>query len=368
MHVTYDSLIRCLIGGRRDFLNDLGYCIYVSTFDKQKDFLKGLKHKSCYIFTSLHIGEERNEQYKVQVEQMMVWLNRQGFKVIADVSKRTLAFFGEKDMISLARRLGISILRLDYGFSDEETLRLANYFPIAFNASTTSMDLVRQIKGISPHVFAIHNYYPRAYTGLSRRQFEKMNEQLEKEGIEVMAFIPNERKSRGPIYEGLPTLEHERHYPSAVSYLEMKLGLGMKYILLSDLGLEPLDEQLITDYEETKVMSIPCKIEEKFEYLYNQIFTIRIDSSEYAYRLVESREFATAGSIVVPFNCIERSIGCITCDNLQYGRYSGEIQIIRKQLPQDDRVNVIGEIDEQYLDLTKFIKNGCQIKFIKGEG
>lgn len=354
--------------GRGDSMQYLGYCIYVSTFEQQKVFLEGLRHKACYIFTSLHIEEERNEHYRMQAEKMLAWLNKQGFKVIADVSKRTLTFFEEQDMVSLAKRLGISILRLDYGFSDAETLVLAKHFPIAFNASTTSIELVRQIKGISPHIFAIHNYYPRAYTGLSRRQFERMNEQLEKEGMEVMAFIPNERKSRGPIYEGLPTLEHERHYDTAVSYFEMKLDIGMAYILLSDLGLEPLDEQLIRGYEESGIIGIPCKANKGFEYLYNQKFTIRIDSPECAYRLAESRVFATAGSIVPPYNCIERGIGCITCDNLQYGRYSGEIQIIREQLPQDDRVNVIGQIDKRYLDLTKFIKNGCKIQFIRGEG
>lgn len=346
----------------------LGYSVYVSTFSHQKVFFRALEDRDFYVFTSLHIVEERNEHYKQQAEDMLRWLKCKGFKVIADISKRTLAFFGERDVVKLAKRLGITVLRIDYGFSEEEMIGLAKDFPIAFNASTMPLPLVRKLKQVSPQIFAIHNYYPRAYTGLSTRQFQQINGELEKEGIEVVAFIPNSHKSRGPIYEGLPTLEHERYETSAVNYFEMKLDLKVAHIVLADLGLEVLDEKIIQEYETNKVVSIPCIIDKKFEYLYNQVFTIRIDSPDCAYRLQESREFATAGSIVEPFNCQDRDIGCITCDNLNYGRYSGEIQIIRECLPRDGRVNVIGKIDKDYLGLTKFIQNGCQIQFIKGEG
>ena len=275
-------------------MEHLGYSVYVSTFSHQKVFLRALEDRDFYVFTSLHIVEEQNEHYKQQAEDMLKWLKCKGFKVIADISKRTLAFFGERDVVKLAKRLGITVLRIDCGFSEEEMIGLAKDFPIAFNASTMPLPLVRKLKQVSPQIFAIHNYYPRAYTGLSIRQFQQINGELEKEGIEVVAFIPNSHKSRGPIYEGLPTLEHERYETSAVNYFEMKLDLKVAHIVLADLGLEVLDEKIIKEYDTNKVVSIPCIIDKKFEYLYNQVFTIRIDSPDCAYRLQESREFATA--------------------------------------------------------------------------
>ena len=44
--------------------------------------------------------------------------------------------------------------------------------------------------------------------------------------------------------------------------------------------------------------------------------------------------------------CLPRDRGVITMDNREYGRYSGEIQLIRASLPADPRVNVIGRLPE----------------------
>ncbi len=38
-------------------------------------------------------------------------------------------------------------------------------------------------------------------------------------------------------------------------------------------------------------------------------------------------------------------------DNKEYGRYCGEIMIIRRDLCADERVNVIGRVDEKGLEL-----------------
>lgn len=69
--------------------------------------------------------------------------------------------------------------------------------------------------------------------------------------------------------------------------------------------------------------------------------------------------------MIESFNCLERIVGSITCDNKHYGRYSGEIQIIRESLPKDYRVNVLGRIVPEYIKLVQVIENGQKIKFIK---
>jgi hypothetical protein len=46
-----------------------------------------------------------------------------------------------------------------------------------------------------------------------------------------------------------------------------------------------------------------------------------------------------------------RTRGSITMDNKEYGRYCGEIMIIRRDLCADERVNVIGRVDEKGLEL-----------------
>lgn len=346
-------------------MKHLGYSVYISTFPEQKAFLETLKNKEVYIFTSLHIAEEANEDYVQQATSMLEWLNGQGFKVIGDISKRTLELFHESDITRLAKNLGLHMIRIDYGFDDEEMIALAKKFGVVFNASTVDITLAKKLKQVSKDIFAIHNYYPREYTGLSPKQFMDINKRLKEESIQVFGFIPNHKKSRGPIYEGLPTVENERYLPSAVSYFQMCFGMDVDNVLLSDLALEPLDQQIIEVYEGTHIISLPCILEKQFENLYDQVFTIRIDSPECAYRLQESREFATQGTLIEPFNTVERIIGSITCDNKYYKRYSGEIQIIREALPKDYRVNVVGRIAPEYVKLVQVIQNGQKIKLIK---
>lgn len=59
----------------------------------------------------------------------------------------------------------------------------------------------------------------------------------------------------------------------------------------------------------------------------------------------------------------ERTARCITIDNELYGRYSGELQIVLEKLPEDDRVNVIGYIDEDEQWKLQYYKHGYAYQF-----
>src|SRR5699024_11291014 len=69
---------------------------------------------------------------------------------------------------------------------------------------------------------AWHNYYPRPETGLDKLEFINMNKWLKEKGITVMAFVPGEGDLRGPLFEGLPTLEDHRYKHSLGSALELR--------------------------------------------------------------------------------------------------------------------------------------------------
>ena len=59
-----------------------------------------------------------------------------------------------------------------------------------------------------------------------------------------------------------------------------------------------------------------------------------------------------------PENTVLRERGSITIDNEQYNRYKGELQIIKRELPPDKKVNVIGHIIDNDLPLLRFIQGG----------
>lgn len=45
-------------------------------------------------------------------------------------------------------------------------------------------------------------------------------------------------------------------------------------------------------------------------------------------------------------------------DNEGYGRYSGEVQLVREDLPADSRVNVVGQVWDSHLLLADCVANG----------
>ena len=345
--------------------NRLGISVYVSTFDTQKDMLENLKGSGYYVFTSFHIQEEFNDEYILKAKAMCNWLNANNYKVLADVSHKTQDFFGYDDIAGFAKDMGISILRLDYGFSEEEMLNVSKRFSVSFNASIVEPDLALKILNHGNEVFGMHNFYPRPETGLDDELFKSINNELRKLGSKVFAFIPGDKIKRGPIYGGLPTLEKHRGIPPFVAYLDLAINHMIDGIFVGDIMISDQQFQLIKEYIETGAICIPVNFKAEYEYLYNQSFTIRIDSPAPIMRLQESREFSCTGKEEQPFNTTHRNVGSITMDNKLYGRYSGEIQIVRHNLPQDNRVNVIGEIQPEYQDVMNCIKNGKKIKFIK---
>lgn len=346
--------------------NILGLSLYLSAFDNQKEMLEELKGSEYYVFTSFHIQEELNNisDYQNKAVAMCKWLKEKNFKIIGDVSPKTLKFFNYENILDFASDLNIDILRLDYGFSDDEILEIAKTHSVCFNASTIDENLVDKIINIGSKVYALHNFYPRKETGLDETLFTSINQKLVNKGIEVFAFIPGDELKRGPLYDGLPTLEKHRYMLPYISYLDLFINYGIKTIFVGDVKISKLQYQLIEDYRKDNIIKIPVNFYEDFMYLYNQEFTIRIDSPYSIMRLQESREYSCSGEKQEPFNTITRKKGFITMDNKKYQRYSGEIQIIRESLPQDDRVNVIGEINKDYLSLIYCIKNGQKIKFI----
>ena len=118
----------------------------------------------------------------------------------------------EKFSLSAFQFLGITTLRLDDGYSNEEIVRLSRNsqkIRIQLNASTitakTLMELLQSQANFS-NIDALHNFYPREATGLSEETLVRKNAMLHKAGIKVGAFIPSRNRRRSPLKVGLPTL------------------------------------------------------------------------------------------------------------------------------------------------------------------
>lgn len=343
----------------------LGYSVYPSTWIENRKQLSSLFLEGSAVFTSLHISEEMDEGYVTRVEEMMDFLKETGYKVIADVSKRSLDVFHEKDLLSLSERLKIDVLRIDYGFSEEEMLRTAKHVPICLNASTITEDFAKMLKETGGRFYAMHNFYPRPETGLDIEQFIKRNEMLRSYGIDVMAFIPGNSTLRGPIFEGLPTLEKHRGVMPYLSFTDMQNRFKISNIFVGDGVLTSQEAEDIRVLIEENIYQIRANLREENAELYDSVFTVRIDSPKEIIRIQESREYATKGETIKPRNTHARPRGTITMDNERYRRYSGEVQILRTDFGEDERVNIIGEVSEEYLDVLDLMPNGSRIRLIR---
>ena len=87
---------------------------------------------------------------------------------------------------------------------------------------------------------------------------------------------------------------------------------------------------------------------------------MRPDVSRDVLRLVDTRSVKP----VPPCHTVERRIGAITMDNDGYGRYRGEVQIAKTNLPANANVNVIGYVIEEDHELISLVRPGQKLKLI----
>lgn len=345
--------------------NSLGFSLYLSTFAAQWPSLGGWTGTGAPVFLSLHISEEFNETYCRRAEEVCRTLASYGFRVIADVSRKTLVQFGYRDLIQLAADLQLWALRIDYGFSREEIAAFAEKMPIVLNASTVTAEDAAFIAARGREVYAMHNFYPRPETGLDEEYLLETTQALRAAGLKVLAFIPGDETLRGPVYEGLPTLEDHRNVLPSAAFADLCLRYRMDEIFLADPGLSKREAERIRCFCREDVLCVPAQLDPDYEHLYDQVVTCRMDSPKRLVRVMESREYSCKGAAVAPKNCKDRPQGAITIDNENYGRYTGEIQIIRSDLKADDRVNVIGQVPSNALLLLGCIKGGRKFKLVR---
>lgn len=340
----------------------LGYSIYFSQVDEA--YIKRMDEKGIKtIFTSLHIPEERLDPEDIRA--FLLDSSKHDRDVIIDISPNTLSVIGVENYLSL-KNLGVKTVRIDFGISDEEIVELQHDFRIVLNASTLDQEKITtlQTKGlVLQNVVAMHNFYPREYTGLSMDFFQKKNEIFQKNGIKVWAFIPGNKVQRGPIFAGLPTVEKHRNVVPYVSYLELTKRCSVDGVFIGDPQLDQQSLDMIHSYTEKDIITLPTENLSPF-FPKELIYTNRLDESEAVIRIEQGRElFANSKEIFAATKPGMREKGSITIDNEKYLRYKGESQIMKIDLPEDPRVQLVGNVEKDYVEVLTFIEAGTRFIF-----
>jgi Uncharacterized conserved protein len=322
------------------------------------------------VFTSLHIPETDVAKLKQELRQLINRARSYDMEVISDVSPDTLKLLElEKFSLPDFHNIGITTIRLDDGYSAQEIAELSKnpqQLKIQLNASTLTEDMLRTLKcaGVDfKKLDALHNFYPREGTGLGGKTLLRQNVLLHSYGIKVGAFVPSQNRKRGPLKAGLPTLESDR-------YLEVSLGarkliaLGVDSVFIGD-SLPSAKELRELSLLKADQVTMRIQVLTKNHYvkqLLQQTFTARLDEARDAIRAQE-RYSAFFGENIEPENTAERGLGSITLDNNAYGRYMGELQLIKRAQVADFRTNVIGQILPSEEFLLAFITPGRKYGF-----
>ncbi|WP_214742158.1 MupG family TIM beta-alpha barrel fold protein [Exiguobacterium sp. s48] len=311
------------------------------------------------IFTSLHIPEDDPTIYTERLQQLGALAKRLEMELVADIAPSSLRALGKTwDDAHTLLEWGVTGLRVDYGVTPKQVADLSRRMMIALNASTlTETELEEMLRqGLRrDHAEAWHNFYPRPETGLDRFWFDERNAWLHARGVKVQAFIPGNEQLRGPLHETLPTLEEHRWKSPFSCYLDLHKTVDR--VLIGDPRVTDQTMRQFQAYDEG-VIVLRATTRNHDDSLITS-HTNRMDPARDVIRSVESRAYGRPGNhLIQPRDIKERVLGSITIDNERYGRYAGEMQITKRDLPADERVNVIGRVIEEDRSLIEQIGPG----------
>ena len=317
------------------------------------------------LFTSVQVPEANAEEFFEHFAAILGAALENDFEVILDVNSENITAFDFEQLT----------LRLDDGFSVGQVADLSQIHRIMLNASTINDEFLAALVDLNANfsnIAALHNFYPRPFTGLDLHYFKKQNQLIHDYGIEVGAFVASkDGRRRPPICEGLPTLEFTRDFSTDLAARTLA-ALGSDFIIISD-SLPTFEECAdVSNVIDNEVIfhanlstSDPSIIS-----LLNHSFKARAEISPNVIRAANSRSlFEFSGltdegvEIAPDMEPAQRFRGSVTVDNSDFGRYAGEVQIVKSTLPADSRVNVAAQIIDSDLHLIDFIDPNQSFSF-----
>lgn len=348
-------------------MDQFGISLYLGTgYEKNKEIVeKAHKHHAKYAFTSLHIPEESVSDYEKEVKALLDICKINDLSLIVDVGPRTLEKMGFKSFKEL-KQTSITHLRLDYGFTYEQIIELSKDFNIVFNASTLVEKDIKELKRLNgdfSKFSACHNFYPKPLTGLSLKKVLKINQRLRNLGMTTMAFVSGNKTLRGPLYDGLPTVEEHRNGHVLFNVLQLIKDCETDICMIGDVDITDEAWNELKELSEGYV-SLHAEIDEKYSFVKGIIHHDRPDSSDYVVRSQESREYSSQGRLFEVEPLRERRKGSISVGNLDYLRYSGELEIARLDLEPEPKVNIIGKVNADEIKFLDYITDGMGFKLI----
>ncbi|KAF1306098.1 DUF871 domain-containing protein [Candidatus Enterococcus willemsii] len=332
--------------------------------EEKKQYIK-MMHQAGFkkVFTSLHIPEEDSQTVFANLQVLGALTQQLQMELMADISIDGLRRF-EIDLknpraLRQLVEMGVTGIRMDYGVDSQTMAHVSQVMTVGLNASTLTDEIVTDLTRYHADFTNMelwHNYYPRPETGLSRQYVQAINQKWRSLGLKTVAFVPGNHHLRGPLHQGLPTLEEHREIHPLAAAIDLST-CDCDDICIGDEGLTvAVQEQFRSYLQERKIQLHVSVIEEEHATLFIGTHTNRIDDARDVIRSQEARfkEIPT----ITPNKTEERLKGSVTLDNQKYLRYMGELQITKTDLLADEKVNVVAKVLTEDLPLVDCIFPG----------
>lgn len=363
-------------------MGKLGISIYPerSTFEKDKAYLD-LAHKYGFkrVFTSLLQIKEDKEKVLADFKKVVAYANQLDMEVMVDINPDLFKQLEiSYDDLSFFHEMGAYGVRLDVGFTGAEEARMTrNPYNIKIEINmSTGTSYVDNIMSYSPNtenLLGSHNFYPHRYSGLAYDHFIRCSEQFRGYNLNTMAFVNSHEATFGPwpTQDGLCSLEAHRDLEIATQVKHLLLTGLIDDILIgnayaSESELKAMSEAFFAPYPSIKVIPGTEITEAERICLFDNLHSYRGDRSEYILRSTMTRVYYKDKDFPAhTTRDIKR--GDVLIDNEGYGQYKGETQIALKEMKNDGRVNVVGEISPDELFLLEFLKPWSSFKLVESK-
>ncbi|MTI94722.1 MAG: DUF871 domain-containing protein [Firmicutes bacterium] len=363
---------------------DLGISVYPEANDRfceQKNYIALAKLQGySQIFSTLHLPELPLESMLEYARNLSSVVTEHQMQLTLDVSATKVREIAQAESyINKIKDTSIDYIRLDYGFTEHDLKLLKdclNVNGLVLNASTLSaseiddfLEIITKAGFDMRNLKACHNFYPREETGLSMEFLIQKCQLYKKYNIPVTTCIASHTKPRGPLYAGLPSVEKQRYSSPGRAAAELMATGVVDEILFGDsfVSAEELSEVaavIDSGCVELRIKMLSNKITEmERAIIVEQLHLARPDQAEFSIRSQSSREMASFAARVEARSPEPRIKYAVTIDNEKYLRYSGELQILLADLPEDERINVVGHIVSEDHDLVHMIKPGTTFRF-----
>lgn len=356
------------------------------------------------VFSSMFSVKDTTEKIISMFSEISTKCHESKMLMSVDVNPELFERLGAKvDDLSIFKKIGIDILRMDMSFGLDGDIKLINNcenIQIEFNASALKPSYVKSLIDLGAkkeNLMVSHNFYPQTYTGMKWQKFLDVSKEFKDLGIRVGAFVSSQAENTHGVWDstnGLPTVEKMRNLSIDLQVREMcatgvidEIMIGNAFASQSEFNSikEALQEvtpdmqylnqlPFVSNFMNQKlpeVKKVRVKLDEKCseqekDILLNFFPHLDLgDSSEWIWRNRIPRFFFKGKIPQRILNQKEFVRGDVVMVNNQYLNYSSEVQVVLIPIVNDGTRNLVGHISDQEMEMFELINDMDIVKFLE---